>query len=52
MVYSIISIAICTLLFLAVRQFDKKQGSLEKVKRYVEKLHGEFEAFPRKARLT
>lgn len=43
MVYSIISIAICTLLFLAVRQFDKKQGSLEKVKRYVEKLHGEFE---------
>lgn len=41
--YSIIALIVSIVFTIALRQFDKKQGTLEKTKRYVEKLHAEFE---------
>lgn len=45
MVYSIISLIISVAIIFLLRQSDKNQNSLEKTKRYVEKLHSEFEEY-------
>lgn len=45
MVYSIISLAICILVIFGLRQFDKKQSSLEKIRRYVDTRRSEFETY-------
>lgn len=44
MVFSIISLIISVAVIFLVRQYDKKQSSLAKTKRYVEQLNAEFEA--------
>lgn len=43
--YSIVAVIVSIVFTLILRQFDKKQGTLEKTKRYVEKLHTEFEDY-------
>ena len=45
MIFNIVTIAICITLILAFRQLDKKDKSIEKVRKYSEKIIGDFEAY-------
>lgn len=45
MIFNIVTIGICVTLILAFRQLDKKDKSLEKVRKYSEKIIGDFEAY-------
>lgn len=45
MIASIISLVISLAVIFGLRQSDKKQSSLEKTKRYADKLHSEFEEY-------